>query len=91
MHLTTQSRHLQTGEWEKSTTADLNKKILRNVEKGWFARAEGRVRNWPFWSYCTFVFGRDRVDVGVVGAFLQYLHCSLRLFKQEVCFPDSRL
>jgi len=86
MHLTTQSHRLQTGEWEKSTAADLNKKILRNVEKGWFSRVEGRVRNWPFRSNCTFMFGRDRVDVGVVGAFLQYPHCSLKLFKQGRVF-----
>jgi len=29
--------------------------ILHYVGKGWFSRAECRVRNWPFWSHCIFM------------------------------------
>ncbi len=69
MSLSTQSHRIQSKGWTK-ISKNLNQNILWNVGKGWFSRVDCRGRNWPFWSYCTFMFGWNRR--GVVRAALQY-------------------
>jgi len=69
VYLITLSHRTIVKGWTKSIT-DLKRNILQKVGKGWFSRIEYRVRDWPFWSYCTSTGGRERREVG--GVFLRY-------------------
>lgn len=88
MHLSTLFHRIQSEDWTKSI-ADLNRNILRNVGKGWFSRVECRARNWPFWSYCIFMFGSNEIDV--VGASLQGSRGSSFLPDHEVRCPGCQM
>jgi hypothetical protein len=88
MHLSTLFHRIQSEGWTKSI-ADLHRNILRNVGKGWFTRVECRVRNWPFWSYCIFMFGSNERDV--VGTPLQGSHMIIFLPDQRVRFPGCQM
>jgi hypothetical protein len=59
MHLSTQ--RFQSKRWTQ-ITKNYYRNILRYVGKGWFSRAECRVRNWPFWSHCIFMVGWRWID-----------------------------
>jgi hypothetical protein len=62
MHLSNLSQRIQLVGWKK-IISDRKRNILRNVGKGWFSRVDCRVRNWPFRSYGTFMFGWKGVGV----------------------------
>lgn len=61
MHHSTQFYRIQSSDWMKETM-HIHLNILCNVGKGWFSLGDDRVRNRPFWSYCNFLFGQNRID-----------------------------
>jgi len=66
MHLTTLSRCVQSKERAKIR---IKRNIFPYVEKGWFSCVDCRVRNWPFRSYSSHMFGW--IWIGAVIAFLR--------------------
>jgi len=87
MHLSTLSHSFRSKDWMQ-IAKNRNRNILRNVGKGWFARVECRVRNWPFWSYCIFLIGWCWMDG--VDASLQWPRVISSWLNHVVRFPDCQ-
>jgi hypothetical protein len=84
MHFST--RRFQSKYWTQ-IIKNYYRNILRYVGKGWFSRAECRVRNWPFCSRCIFMVGWRWMDG--VEASLQWPRVIFSS-DHEVRFPDCQ-